>query len=60
MMTMMLTMLARFIQASMILDPLMNAAYRVSLHGPGVELEGGVHPLPARRWLKETAHLPSM
>ena len=30
----------------MILDALLNAAYHVSLHGPGATLEGDVHPPP--------------
>ena len=36
----------------MIVDALSNAAYRMSLHVPGAELEGGVHPptpTPGRR-----------
>ena len=38
----------------MIFDALSNAAYRVSLRGPGAEIEGGVlnNPPPSSRWWK--------
>ena len=39
-----------------IFDALSNAAFRVSLRGPGAELEGGVfkHPPPSRAWKSRT------
>ena len=42
----------------MIFDALSNAAYRMSLHGPGAELDGGVQtppPLAARRARRRAA-----
>ena len=39
----------------MIFVALSNAAYRVSLRGPGAELEGGFkHPTPSRAWKSKT------